>query len=64
MDIFSLIYREVERKDKDLMDDREREVLKHRRVDRTWSNWFTLIYMGVTANANPLRAAALIHTLT
>lgn len=65
VDVFSLLYREVERNDKNLMDDRKKEVLKRRPVDRTWSNWLTgfLIYMGVTANANTLRAAALIQYL-
>lgn len=53
----------VEKKDKDLMDDREKEIFKHRRVDRTWTNWLAgfLIYAGVTARGNPWRAAVLIQ---
>lgn len=60
--LFSLLYRQVEKKDKDLMDDREEEVLKLRRVDGIWSNWLAgfLIYR-VTAKANPWRAATFIQ---
>lgn len=51
MDLFSPLYREMEKEDKDLLDDRENEILKHRKVDRTWTNWLArfLIYAGVLA---------------
>lgn len=57
IDFFSLLYREVEKKDKDLMDDREKEVLRKRKVDRTWANWLSryLIYVGVNVKAHPER---------
>lgn len=39
VDLFSLLYRELEKKDKDLLDDKEKEILKKRKVDRNWTNW-------------------------
>lgn len=41
IDFFFLLYGEIEKKDKDLMDDKEKEILRKRKVDRTWANWLS-----------------------
>lgn len=38
IDFFSLLNCEIEKKDKDLLNDKEKKVLKKRKVDRTWDN--------------------------
>ncbi|XP_054845591.1 uncharacterized protein LOC129336489 [Eublepharis macularius] len=63
VDVFTLLFRELEKKDKEDMDDRDKERLKRRKIDRTWANWLPgmLIYAGVIARAQPQRAAPLFQ---
>lgn len=65
MDLFSLLYRELERKDKEDLDDKDKEKIKRRTVDRTWANWLPgfLIFAGVVARSQPWRAAPLFQYL-
>ncbi|XP_054852798.1 uncharacterized protein LOC129341561 isoform X2 [Eublepharis macularius] len=63
VDVFTLLFRELEKKDKEDMDERDKERMKRRKVDRSWSNWLPgmLIYAGVLARAQPHRAAPLFQ---
>lgn len=65
VDVFSLLYREVEKKDKDLLEDREKEALKHRKIDWNWTNWLSgfLVYAGVIVCAHPERAPTILQYL-
>lgn len=38
MDLFSLLFQELEKKDKEHMDEREKEILKRRWFDCIWVN--------------------------
>lgn len=53
VDLFSWLFREIKKKDKDLMDEKEKEILKSHRVDHTWANWLPgfLVYARMTAMA-------------
>lgn len=63
VDLFSLLFRELEKKDKEELDDK----LKNRKqaVDRTWANWLPgfLIFAGVLARSQLWRAAPLFQYL-
>lgn len=63
MIFFSLLFRDMEKKDKEDLDDRDKEKLKKHTVNRTWANWLAghFIYMGVVARAQPYKAADLIQ---
>ncbi|XP_054843457.1 uncharacterized protein LOC129335043 [Eublepharis macularius] len=63
VDIFTLLFRELEKKDKEDLDERDKEKLKRRKVDRNWHNWLPgmFIYAGVIARAQPWRAAPLFQ---
>lgn len=37
VDLFSLLYREPEKKDKEVLDDKEKEKLRKKVVDRMWA---------------------------
>lgn len=60
---FLLLYRELQKKDKQDLDEKEKEMLKCRKVDRNWSNWVAgfLIYAGVIAKMQPWRATTLFQ---
>lgn len=49
VDIFSLLFRELEKKDKDDQDEYEKECIKCHKVDCNWANWHLgfLIYASV-----------------
>lgn len=53
VDIFSLLFRELEKKDKGDLDEKDNEKRKNRKVDRTWANWLPgfFIYAGVISHA-------------
>lgn len=59
------MYREEEKKEKELMNDKAKEVLKKRKVDRTWANWLSvfLIYASVIVREHPKRGMALFQYL-
>lgn len=65
VDLFSLLFRELEKKDKDELDDKDKEKIKKRTVDRTWANWLPgfLIFAGILARSQPWRAAPLFQYL-
>lgn len=44
-----------EKKDKENLDEKDKEKLKKLNVDRTWTSWLPgyLIYLGILAKANP-----------
>lgn len=39
MELLSILFRELEKKDKADLDERDNEKFKNLNVDRTWSNW-------------------------
>lgn len=51
----------MEKKDKEDLDDKEKEKLRKRRVDRTWANWLPdfFIYACILTRAQPWCAASL-----
>lgn len=53
IDFFSLLYF------KEMLGVREKEILKHQKVDRTWANGLPgfLVYVGVIAKVHPCRNA-------
>lgn len=55
VDFFALLYRELEKNNKQELDYKEKEVLKHRKMDRNCPSWVArfLIYAGVIARAQP-----------
>lgn len=55
VDIFSLLFRELEKKDKEDLDEKDKEKLKKLKVDRTWANWLPgyIIYAGLISRAQP-----------
>lgn len=55
IDFLSLLYQDIERKDKDLIDDKDKEVLKKRKMERTWANWLSvfLFYASVIVRKHP-----------
>lgn len=61
VDIFSLLFRELEKKDKEDLDEKDKEKLKKQKVDRTWANWLPgfFIYAGVISQAQPWHGASL-----
>lgn len=61
IDLFNLLYREIEKKDKEELDDKEKEKLQKCKVDRTWANWLLgfFIYAGVISRAQPWRETSL-----
>lgn len=63
VDLFSLLYRELEKKDKDQLDDREKDILKRRKFDRTLAIWLLgfLIYVNVIATHNLWRSMAVFQ---
>lgn len=63
VDVFSLLYRELEKKDKEDIDEREKERLKWHRVDSNWANWHPgfLIYAGVIVCFHPWRALSMLQ---
>lgn len=65
IDLFLLLYCEIEKNDKDMMDDKEKEVLKKRKEDQPWANWLVvfLIFAGVIVKEHPNRGAALSQCL-
>lgn len=65
MDLFSLLYQELEKKDKDLLDDKGKEILKKRKIGRNWTNWLFgfLVYTGIIVCAYPDRRLALFQYL-
>ncbi|XP_062834196.1 uncharacterized protein LOC134298345 [Anolis carolinensis] len=63
IDIFTLYFRELDKKEKDDLDDERKEIMKKRKVDQNWGNWFScfLIYGGVLVKAYPSRAHSLFQ---
>lgn len=61
VDIFSLLFRELEKKDKEDLDEKDKEKLKKWKVDRNWASWLPgfFIYAGVISHAQLWRASAL-----
>ena len=57
-DLFEFLNRDVEKKDLDKEDEKDKE---RRRPDRTWANWLPvfLIYAGVAVKAQPRRVQSL-----
>lgn len=62
VDFFS---KELEKKDKDLLDDREKKILKSQKADRTWADWLPgfLVYARVIARLHPWRSDPVIQCL-
>lgn len=48
VDVFSLLFLELEKQDKEDLDDHLKEHIKHHNIDRTYANWYLgfLIYAG------------------
>lgn len=63
IDLFSLLYWELEKKDKDLIDDRKKEIWKKRKVDKTWGNLFSGYSISVIARLHPWKSARLFQYL-
>ncbi|XP_067317382.1 uncharacterized protein [Anolis sagrei] len=61
IDMFSLYFRELDKKEKDDMDEERKEKLKKRRVEQNWKNWIACytIYASLLVEAHPYRAKAL-----
>ena len=55
MDLFELLNRNVEKKELDKEDERDKERYRCKRPDRIWSNWLLcfLIYARVILQAQP-----------
>lgn len=53
------------KKDKEEMDDKDKEILKKCEVDRSWANWLSgyLIYAGVLAKGFPGHCVPLLQNL-
>ena len=60
-----LLNRNVEKKDVEKEDDKDKERHKKKKPDRTWFNWLPgfLIYAGVLVKAQPWRAQSLFQYL-
>lgn len=63
VDVFSLLFCELEKKDKEDMDDRLKERIKRRNIDRTYANWYPgfLIYAGMIVRHQPWQALSLLQ---
>lgn len=63
VDIFQLLFREIEKKDKEDLSDKDKECLKRCTVDRNWVNWHPgfLIYAGVIVQYQSGRALSLLQ---
>ncbi|XP_067323632.1 uncharacterized protein [Anolis sagrei] len=61
IDMFSLYFRELDKKEKEDLDEERKEKLKNRRVERNWKNWIACytIYASLLVEAHPYRAKAL-----
>lgn len=65
VDLFSLLYREVEKKDKDLLADRKKEILRKRKIEPNWTNWLSgyLVYTRVIVREHRDRDPSLFQYL-
>lgn len=60
---FSLLFRELEKTDREELDERQKERFKKRVVDRTWANWLSrfLFMLGSLPEHNQQRPMALFN---
>lgn len=63
MDVFSLLFRDLRRKDKDDLDDCLKEQIKRRMIDQTYPNWYPgfLIYVGFIVWYQPWQALSMLQ---
>lgn len=63
VDLFSILYHKVEKNDKDLLDDKEKEILRKRKIEQMWTNWLSgyLVYAWVIVQEHPDRGPALFQ---
>nr|XP_060623075.1 uncharacterized protein LOC132770211 [Anolis sagrei ordinatus] len=65
VDMFSLLYRDLDKKQIEELGEDQRGKFKKRKVEESWTNWFNgyLIYMSVVMEAYPSRGRSLVHYL-
>ncbi|KAJ7327329.1 hypothetical protein JRQ81_017088, partial [Phrynocephalus forsythii] len=65
VDIFELLNREIDAKELEKLDDKEKERIRKCKPDRSWNNWLNtfVIYAGIYTTAHPEKGSVLWHYL-